>query len=483
MNGTPCVSSVKGFSISTGRHRRWPGLRLWFAAALFLVCPRQAWPQTAAAGPITLNEAVQLARQNYPSLKEARARASAAHESVAVARTAYLPRLDMVWQENRATRNNVFGLLLPQSVIPSVSGPVLASSPDSVWGSAAGVLLAWDAVDFGLRKANVDTARAQQAAAEARIQVTELDAASRAADAFLSLVAAGETVRIAAASVDRLQVFADAVRVLVANQLRPGAEQSRAEAELAVARNQLIQATQTSDLARVVLADAIGTPGVRVEVAGERLKDLPAVEAPGAVDVKAHPAARADEAAIDVVRARERALDRAFFPKVSFQAATAARGSGAEAPGQTLDGNGLLPQVSNWAAGISVTFPAFEIFSAHARKRVEVQNALAETAHYEQTLQTLTTQQARAEALMTAAIAIARNTPVERQAATEAEVRARARYENGLTSITEVADAQRLLAQAETDDALARLSVWRALLARAQVRGDLEPFLDLTAKR
>jgi outer membrane protein TolC len=430
-----------------------------------------------------VNEAVQLARQNYPSLKEARARASAAHESVGVARTAYLPRLDMIWQENRATRNNVFGLLLQQSVIPSISGPVLNSSPESVWGSAAGVLLAWDAVDFGVRKANVETARAQQTAAAARIQVTELDAAARAADAFLSLVAAGETIRVAEASVDRLRVFADAVRVLVANQLRPGAEQSRAEAELAVARNQLIQATQLSDLARAALADAIGTPGVRVEVSGDRLQELPVVDAPLAPDLKAHPAARADEAAIDVVRARGRALDRAFFPKVTFQAATAARGSGAMAPGQTLDGNGLLPQVSNWAAGLSVTFPAFEIFSAHARKRVEVQNALAETAHYEQTLQTLTTQQTRAEALMTAALAIARNTPVERQAATEAEARARARYESGLTSITEVADAQRLLAQAETDDALARLSVWRALLARAQVRGDLVPFLDLTAKQ
>jgi len=42
----------------------------------------------------------------------------------------------------------------------------------------------------------------------------------------------------------------------------------------------------------------------------------------------------------------------------------------------------------------------------------------------------------------------------------------------------EVAEAQRLLAQAEIDDAVARLGVWRALLAAAQARGDLAPFLD-----
>jgi hypothetical protein len=43
-----------------------------------------------------------------------------------------------------------------------------------------------------------------------------------------------------------------------------------------------------------------------------------------------------------------------------------------------------------------------------------------------------------------------------------------------------VAEAQRLLVQAETEDALARLGVWRALLAAAAVTGDLEPFLRLS---
>ena len=67
---------------------------------------------------------------------------------------------------------------------------------------------------------------------------------------------------------------------------------------------------------------------------------------------------------------------------------------------------------------------------------------------------------------------------VELKAAADAESRARARYANGLTGVTEVADAQRLLAQAETDSSLARLGVWRALLALSQAAGDLNLFLD-----
>ena len=79
---------------------------------------------------------------------------------------------------------------------------------------------------------------------------------------------------------------------------------------------------------------------------------------------------------------------------------------------------------------------------------------------------------------MTAAIEIARTTPLELKAAVDAESRARARYSSGLTGVTEVADAQRLLAQAEADEAVARLGVWRALLAVSQASGDLEPFLE-----
>src|SRR4029078_8949375 len=81
--------------------------------------------------------------------------------NVRVAKAAYLPRFDSVWQTNRATANNIVGLLLPQSVLPSISGPVLPTpSGQSVWGSAAGGLLSWEPVDFGLRSAMVHEAEA-----------------------------------------------------------------------------------------------------------------------------------------------------------------------------------------------------------------------------------------------------------------------------------------------------------------------------------
>ena len=192
---------------------------------------------TTPPAPLKLDAAVELALTNYPSIKTAQAQAAAAKANIDVARTAYLPRLDLLYQENRATRNNVFGAVLPQSIIPSISGPVLGTeSWESAFGSAGGTLFSWELFDFGARKAQVNVARAITNQANANIGVTELDVAANAADAFMALAANEQAVRAAEANVFRAKTFADAVHVLVNNQLRAGSEAARADAELSVAK-------------------------------------------------------------------------------------------------------------------------------------------------------------------------------------------------------------------------------------------------------
>src|SRR5512141_782737 len=61
--------------------------------------------------PLTLDQAVDFALANYPAVRASLARAAASGEGVSLSRTAYLPRTDLLWQSNRATRNNIFGLL------------------------------------------------------------------------------------------------------------------------------------------------------------------------------------------------------------------------------------------------------------------------------------------------------------------------------------------------------------------------------------
>jgi outer membrane protein TolC len=446
--------------------------------SIIMATPRSAAGQQAPPPqPLRLDAAIDLALKNYPAIRAAEAQATVARASVDVARTAYLPRTDLLWQENLATRNNVAGLLLPQGVIPSVSGPVTSpASYGALSGSAAGVLLSWEPFDFGVRHANVSAANGVVTQATASLQLTELQVAVAAADTFLNALAADETVRAAQASLDRLQVLNTAVTTLVQNQLRPGADASRVDAEVASARIQLYRSQRAATLAHAALADAIGLAGVDLTIeAGPLLQRAPAGPLPAPAGVDTHPAMLARQAAVDTARQREQVLAHAYVPRVTFQTALASRG--APAVGATGIGGGFFPDTTNWAMGLTFTFPVFDFANVRARRQIEAGNEAVERAQLDRTEQAIRTAETRARADFDAARQIAATTPVALDAARQAETQIRARYDAGLATLTEVADAQRLLTQAEIDDRLARLGLWQALLAQASAHGDLAPFL------
>jgi outer membrane protein TolC len=446
--------------------------------ALLVLLPAAAAGQPGPDAPLTLRAAVDLALRTHPAVREAGAGSAAAAGEIAVARTAYLPRLDALWQVNRATRNNVFGLLLPQPVIPAVSGPVLATDTlDGVWSSAGGLLLSWEALDFGRRGAAVDVARAESSLADAQRTITALEVAGAAADAFLRVLAADAALSAARANVRRLEAFATTVGALVDAQLRAGAERSRADAELAAARSRAIEAERNAELARLSLADAVGASGTRVEVNAGALLQVPPPSASLSSDPAVHPRAAAAQAEIGTARARERALAASALPRLELQGAFSGRGVSRQIDG-TPSGSALGWQVPNWAVGLSITFPGLEILRTEARRDVEASRLQEATARYDRTVQSLTTQQAQARTITAAAVRVAANTPQQLQAARAADAQARARYDAGLTTVVEVADAQRLLADAEAEDAVASLAVWRARLAEAMLRGDLASLLN-----
>jgi outer membrane protein len=438
--------------------------------------------QSAPPQPLTLDQAIQYAADHYPTLRAALEQASASAASVDIARAAYLPRLDAIWQSNRATVNNVVGQVLPQSVLPALSGPVFpAASSQSVWSSATGALLSWEAYDFGLRHATVAGAEAGLAQARAAEALTRIGVQRTVADAFLRVLASQRAVVAVEADLQRRQLLFHAVQVLVDNQLRPGVDASRAEAERAAAQIRVIQTQEALAVAQAALVQALGTPVQDLKIAGDALLDrLPPVDVPLA-PAAAHPLARVRGAAVEQARAQESVLARTDLPRIFLQSSVFARGSGAGANGN-LDGGGggLGLDRANWAAGVQVVFPnLFDFARLGAVKAAAAAAERASAALYDEAILTVGSEQQAADAMLRSALAIASNTPVQLAAARLTEARARARYDAGLASIIEVADAQSLLAQAEVQDQLARVDTWRALLAASTARGDLGPFVDL----
>jgi outer membrane protein TolC len=444
----------------------------------FLVIAAAALSCFAQDAPLSLKDAVQRASERYPSIRVSREQVAEAAASVNLARTAFLPRVDGIAQMNRATTNNVFGLLFPNPVLPSISGPQIdGDQTRSVFGAALGVLVTWEPFDFGRRQADVDISASAKARAEAGVARTKLDVAAAAADAYLTALAAEQAVAAAKAGITRNKEFEKVIEALTKAELRPGADLARIQADTIQVEMQVARAEQSVAQAKALLEQYVGA-------AVKGLDATPFLQPEGganavAVNLSAvHPQLIEQQRTIEEIVARMKAVDKGWYPKFAVQASAFGRGSGARVSGPFAGGgHGLYPDHGNWAVGFTATLPLLDFKTLRIRKEVEQLRQTRETSRKELVERELSGKLAQAKAQVDGARRIAELAPRQLASLQSVLTQTQARYRAGLGTLLEVADAQRQLTQAEIEAALARLAVWRAELAVAYAQGDLEPFL------
>ncbi len=263
------------------------------------------------------------ALRNYPSIQVSQEQINAAAAGIRLARTAYLPRVDALAQVNRATRNNVFGLLLPQSAIPSMSGPVIGSNNlGTAWGSAIGTLVTWEPFDFGLRRATVAAAAAAQAQSEATAQAHPVRGCRRRRRCLSHAGRrAGDRARRPGRRGPRRDHRCAASARWSARSCVPAPIASRAEAELAAARTQLIQAQQAVDVARASVAQFVGAePARNCDVRAAACFEPPPEESVPRRSIRPPiPSPLEQSAAVEQTKAQLKALERSYFPRFYLQ--------------------------------------------------------------------------------------------------------------------------------------------------------------------
>jgi len=456
----------------------------WTTVPLFLtlMSAQAAFGQSdqSFAKPLTLDQVLQYSLEHYPAVRAALEQVTAAQATIALARANYLPQFSGVYQDSRATQNQVPGIWLATPITPTVEGPISGASGQSYWGSQAAALFSFEPVDFGLRAAKVNQARAGEEKARADLSLTRLQVATEAGNYFLLAVANHEAVVAAEANVERWQVFNRSVHVLTDNELRPGVDASRADAELARAKTQLYETQEGERVALDTLAAFMGQAGATLQLDGSRLFETPG-GALQATAVTAHPLVEEDAAAVREARAQEQVLGRTDYPRLYLQAEGFGRGSEIPDNGTIIgNANGLEPARGNWIAGVTVLFPdVFALKALSAEKKRAQAEERTQEARRDQAIQDLTAQMQAAREKWKTAQLVAQETPTELAAAKQSETQSRARYDAGLATLVEVADAENLLRQAQMDDALARLNLWRGLFGIAYAQGDFADFLKV----
>ncbi len=434
---------------------------------------------------VTIREAVDIALRNYPLISQKVFKLRAAQANVKLAKTQYLPNLNLDLQESAASSNRIASLVMNNvsgfDTVPVDTGPSATRrtyKPDV--NNLQGLNFNWLLIDQGLRKSNDNFAYADARTARADINITKLDVAFEAADAFLDGVAAKQVIISANAALEHMEAADQRAKTLVAQGLRPAVDTADWDYEVAKTRIALIKAEKNTRLALVDLAEKMGIASQDVDIVSSPLIRSPLeIITHGPIDLTSHPLALFKTAEIERWRAKQVVLDKAYRPHLWLNSSVYGLGSNSNTNVIPKVAGGALPQVFNYMAGVTYSFPFMEYFPLKAQKEMARSNELAATADFDLAMQVLEQKDARARVLLVQTRKIADQTPLLVQAAKVREIQVLKRYSTGLTNMVSLADAERALAEAEVEDAMAQVEVWRSILQLAYAQGDLKPFLQV----
>ena len=199
-------------------------------------------------------------KANYPAIQAGAGTTKGGGRGYRVAKTAYLPQDRCALADQPGDCEQYPWAFTAAGDHTQRDGIVLPSDPTrSAWNSAGGALLSWQPFDFGARGAKVEVARQGSEAAKQAESLTGSRFRQTRGAHFSTLLPPNNSSTVAQANVQRYESFDKVVHVLVDNTLRPGVDASQADAQLALARNQLIQVQTEVALRRCALAEYLQT--------------------------------------------------------------------------------------------------------------------------------------------------------------------------------------------------------------------------------
>jgi len=437
----------------------------------------------ADEGPraITLADALAYARAHQPAIRAGLARVEAERANAEVPRAQWLPLIGATAQIYGATANNTTGTYLPTTSvdIPRIGATRTVDAAHASFQPYGSTIVAG-----GLTQELFDFGRiaAQSAAADALVSVRKhsaeaarLDVEFNVEEAFFAVHAAKGVLKASEDAYDRAKVHRDLADAGVKSGLRSPIELTRAEADLERFDIGRLKARGGVAIAQTVLAAAVGSPDVALDVSGTAPApaDMPALESAVQRAAAHDPHLLEAVATLQAQAEKSKAIGAELRPELLFTAGLSGRAGGAPpTSGNSADAAGFAPIVPNWDVGAVLSIPLFD-GTIDARKRAS--HALEQVRRDEIDLAKQQLVAVVRQAYVSAELA--RQTLPSLQRAVNAAIanyaQADARFKAGLGTSVELADAEALRADAEIQVALGvfELARARAALGRAIAEG------------
>lgn len=424
----------------------------------------------------SLQQLLQLATSNYPLLKSKQFSMDAAKKGVEISKSSKIPTMDAAYQMNYATYNNITGMAYPRLLIP-ISGPPSSSNQyNGTFGSAASLLLNWQAITFGQRAAQIEQSEAGVKFATADAANEILQHKIKVADAYLDAITFIELEKLYQENIRRAETNLATVTNLVANGIKPGVDTALFSGEVSRAKIDWLNIKKNEAQAIIVLKQLMATEDTITIADSIYFSKLPVISV--AEDSAANPLLALYNSSIDMEKAKRKSLSKTTLPTLDVWATTYARGSGIAYNGNVKSADGLGFQRFNYGAGLQLSIPLLQ--SLKIKPQLQQQDLLIKTSEEnrnEINLQ-LSQQLQSADNDLKYALAIVKESPAMIRSANYAYTAMLSRYNSGLANQADVVQVQYNLLKAQTDNKTAYITVWKTLLFKAAVKGDINLFLN-----
>ncbi|MCC6291389.1 MAG: TolC family protein [Bryobacterales bacterium] len=406
----------------------------WFTGMVGLVC---VGAPLLLAQPLSVRDAARMAVGKHPAAEEAGARVRAAEARLEQARTGFLPRLQ--YQESWQASNNpvfVFSTLLVQRRFTEENFAIGAlNRPGAVNNFQSAVSAEQPLYDGGQTRRQVKTAELGVGMANEQRALSAMDLVAGAARAYYGALLAEEALRVAEAS--RESAEADLQHAMARRDagMATEADVLSVKVHLAAVREQMIVRRSERGVARAALNEALGRP---LDEPLELSSKLEPVAPAGLFTERARRGAAPDRPevkqaglAVEMSRVQESAARSAYLPQVSARVA-----------GEANRGQFVRQLGGNWFAGVSLRWNLLSLYTSKGAIREAVETERANQARKRQLESGIALQVKAAVARLDAARE--RTTTAEAAVAEAAESLriTRDRYENGLSTITDLLRTQ-----------------------------------------
>lgn len=443
---------------------------------------------------LTLTEALDLNRLNAPAIQSRQRLFQSSTVGVQEAWLDYRPKLIAQTQAIYATTNQVRGAFFPNAgSAPSLEGGIrangaggrLANGSPLVWSSFTTLFVDWPVYDFGRTSSRVAVAQAERTRQQAHVLATTFQQQVGTANAYLALLSSQQIRRVEEANVQRQTALRQVTLARTRTGLQPGVDSALAEADMAKAQLQLLNARQREAAGQLRLAELTGLKpdGFTVQ-APATFQNPPADLLLTAEAFNNHPALLLQQANLEHGIRQAEALRRSHLPAFRLIGAGFMRGTGVgdgeynEITYNQNIGAGLRPRVFDVMIGMAMRWHLSDIIKVNRGYQALQQENQSRYAN----LQTAQVQLRRAFETATLGYQTARQSlldaTTQRQASQQAYERTIALYQSGLTSGVELSQTAYLLNEADIRQQQAIYQSWQSLLGRAASSGSLTTFLQ-----